>query len=106
MSNDDKPSLWQSMMGAVRIAGKAVTFETMKVWHVAQDPATPAGPRAVLYGALAYFVLPTDAVPDVLPFVGFTDDLAALGAALYVANAYVSEEALRRARESVRAIFG
>ena len=36
----------------------------------------------MIYGALAYFVLPVDAVPDAIPVAGFTDDLGALAAAL------------------------
>lgn len=106
MDTIDEPSLWQKIVGVARMAGEAVMLEAMKAWHVTQDPATPTAAKAALYGALAYFVLPTDAIPDILPFVGFGDDMAALGTALYVANAYVTDDIVRRARASVDAIFG
>lgn len=106
MGTNVETSIWSQVVGMVRSAGEAVALEAAKAWHVAQDTATPAHVKAVLYGALAYLVLPVDAVPDVVPVVGFTDDVAALGAALYAANTWVTEETLKRARASVRAIFG
>lgn len=51
-------------------------------YYCALDPATPLQVRAVLFGALAYFVLPIDLVPDVIAWLGFTDDAAVLYAAI------------------------
>ena len=52
------------------------------------DPATPAKYKAVIAGALGYFILPIDLLPDFLPFAGMADDWAALIAAVsYVASA-------------------
>lgn len=106
MEATDNGSTWQQVLGMVRSAGEKVALEAAKVWHVAQDAATPTHVKGVLYGALAYLALPVDAVPDIVPFVGFTDDLAALSAALYAANTWITDETLARARASVRAIFG
>ncbi|GAB1430382.1 hypothetical protein MASR2M18_12150 [Ignavibacteria bacterium] len=36
--------------------------------------------RAIILAGLAYFVVPTDALPDIIPFVGFVDDAAVIGA--------------------------
>ncbi|WP_431281011.1 YkvA family protein [Humitalea sp. 24SJ18S-53] len=91
---------------AFRRAGEAVAMEAMKAWHLAQDPATPRQTKMILYGALAYFVLPIDAVPDFLPGVGFTDDAAALTAALVATNAAMTEAVMERARASVQKLFG
>jgi uncharacterized membrane protein YkvA (DUF1232 family) len=51
-------------------------------YYCALDPATPLQVKAVLFGALAYFVLPIDIVPDFIAWLGFTDDAAVLYAAL------------------------
>src|SRR5262245_15010989 len=51
-------------------------------YYCAVDPATPLHVKAVLFGALAYFILPIDLVPDVITWIGFTDDAAVLYAAL------------------------
>ncbi len=43
---------------------------------------TPAWAKTVIIGALGYFILPLDAIPDILPVVGFTDDIAVIAAAV------------------------
>jgi uncharacterized membrane protein YkvA (DUF1232 family) len=61
--------------------------DLLAAYYCAFDRDTPLQVKAALLGALAYFVLPFDAVPDVLPFLGFADDAAILATALrMVAN--------------------
>ena len=68
---------------AARVAAKLPFAEDLlAAYYCAFDHATPVQVKATLVGALAYFVLPFDAVPDMLPVVGFTDDAAVLLAAL------------------------
>lgn len=56
--------------------------DLLSAYYCAFDRETPLQVRAVLLGALAYFVLPFDGIPDVLPLLGFTDDAAVLAAAM------------------------
>ena len=58
--------------------------DLLAAWYCAFDRDTPLQVKAALIGALAYFVLPFDAVPDVLPFLGFADDAAILATALRI----------------------
>ena len=61
--------------------------DLLAAYYCAFDRDTPLQVKGALIGALAYFVLPLDAVPDVLPFLGFADDAAILATALrMVAN--------------------
>lgn len=60
----------------------------------------------MIYGALAYFVLPVDAVPDAIPVAGFTDDLGALAAALGTVSMYVTNEVKKMASEKMKEWFG
>jgi uncharacterized membrane protein YkvA (DUF1232 family) len=68
-----------------RVAAK-VPFagDALSIWFCARDPATPTGAKAMMMAGLAYFVLPTDAVPDFLAVVGFTDDAAVIAALLAI----------------------
>jgi len=106
MNKIDEKTFMRTAKSAFRRAGGAVALEGLKAWHLARDPTTPRQTKAILYGALAYFVLPIDAVPDILPVVGFTDDLAAISAALVATNAAMTEAVLERARASVQRLFG
>ncbi len=68
-----------------RVAAK-VPFagDALSIWFCARDPATPAGAKAMIMAGLAYFVVPTDAIPDFLAVVGFTDDAAVIAALLAI----------------------
>ena len=73
--------------------------------YCAFDRQTPGHVRAALIGALAYFVLPTDAVPDVLPLIGYTDDAAVLAVAIKLVSTHITpdhREAARRTLASMR----
>ena len=54
--------------------------ELVSVWYCARDPETPAPAKGLMLAALAYFVMPVDAIPDVIAGVGFTDDAAVIRA--------------------------
>lgn len=75
--------------------------ELVAAYYCAFDRATPVRAKGILVGALAYFILPVDAVPDLLLGLGFTDDLAVLLAAFNVVRVHVREEHRLRARETL-----
>ncbi len=56
--------------------------EAVGAYYCALDPQTPPQVKAILFGALAYFVVPTDLIPDFVGWLGFTDDAAVLAAAI------------------------
>lgn len=62
-----------------RVAGK-IPFadDLVSAYYCALDPETPLRVRGMLLGALAYFILPTDAIPDLIAGFGYTDDAAVL----------------------------
>jgi uncharacterized membrane protein YkvA (DUF1232 family) len=70
----------------IRKVASKVPFaaDALSVWWCARDPATPTAAKGMMFAALAYFVLPTDAIPDVLPAIGFTDDAAVIAALLAI----------------------
>lgn len=77
------------------------TRELLAAWFCARDPQTPATAKAVLLGALAYFVLPTDAIPDILAGVGFTDDAAVIAAVLGMLGANLKDRHRDQARKAL-----
>lgn len=77
------------------------TREVLSAWYCARDPETPMAAKSMLMGALAYFVLPTDAIPDILAGVGFTDDAAVIAAVLGILGANLKDRHRDRAREAI-----
>ena len=66
------------------------------------DPATPRRVKLVLLGAIAYFVLPFDAIADFLPLLGFTDDAAIIAAAIAQVAGSIKDEHRQKARDALR----
>lgn len=68
-----------------RVASKIpFASHALSVWWCARDPETPTAAKGLMLAALAYFVLPTDAIPDILAGIGFTDDAAVFAALMAV----------------------
>ncbi|SNY90630.1 Uncharacterized membrane protein YkvA, DUF1232 family [Cohaesibacter sp. ES.047] len=70
-------------------------------YYCAFDANTPFRVRLTLIGALAYFVLPFDVIPDMIMGVGFTDDLALLAYVLKTVHANISDEHRLRAKQAL-----
>ena len=70
----------------IRKVASKVPFaaDALSLWWCAKDPTTPTAAKGMMLAALAYFVLPTDAIPDVLPAIGFTDDAAVIAALIAI----------------------
>lgn len=77
--------------------------DLLAAYYCATDAATPIRVKAVLFGALAYFILPVDAMPDFVAVLGFTDDAAVLAAAVQAVRSHLRPEHYRRARDAISA---
>lgn len=74
----------------VRVASRIpFAHDAVAAYFCTVDPNTPARVRAILLAALAYFVLPVDAIPDVFIGIGFTDDATVLAAALALVSGHI-----------------
>ena len=70
--------LWGKIAKVAKQAGSKVIYAALILYYVLQDENTPKKHKAIILGALGYFILPIDILPDFIPLVGFSDDLAAL----------------------------
>jgi uncharacterized membrane protein YkvA (DUF1232 family) len=85
-----------------RVAGSLPFAEDLlAAYYCAFDHSTPLHVKTALLGALAYFVLPFDFIPDMLPVLGYSDDAAVLFAALRLVGAHVRPEHREAARLAV-----
>jgi len=82
-----------------RVAAK-IPFagDVLALYFAARDPLTPKKTKGLMLAALAYFVLPTDAIPDVFAGVGFTDDAAVIAAVLALAGSAIKAPHRARAK--------
>lgn len=97
---------WSKIKLFSRQAGKDVIERALWLYYAAQRPNTPKWAKSVIFGALAYFISPLDAIPDLTPLVGFTDDLGALAAALTMVVLYIDDEVKSLAADKLALWFG
>lgn len=83
---------WKKLARHAAAAGRGTLEKALYLYYAAQSPATPAWAKRVIYGALGYFILPLDAVPDLAPLVGYTDDLSVMAAALATVAFYITPQ--------------
>ena len=99
-------SFWDKIKGVLKSAGLPLIYKALQLFYVMKRPDCPMYIKAAIVTTLGYFISPIDLIPDFIPFVGFSDDLAAIVAALVMAQMYVDDEVKRQARETIDNIFG
>ncbi|MGH1483018.1 MAG: YkvA family protein [Geminicoccales bacterium] len=80
--------------------------DLVAAYYCATDSETPAYVRAVLLGAVAYFILPVDLVPDMLAGLGFTDDASVLAAAIAAVGRHLQPKHRLLAKKRLAAMAG
>jgi uncharacterized membrane protein YkvA (DUF1232 family) len=101
---DDIAAVARSFVEKLRLVASKVPFavEAAAMYYAMLDPKTPLRVKATAAAALLYFIAPLDAIVDLLPFAGYTDDAAVLYAAYSVVQAHVTDAHLAAARRLLR----
>ena len=74
----------------------------LAAWYATQDPKTPLAAKGIMLGALAYFVMPADVIPDVFLGIGFTDDAAVFAALLATLGKHMKPSHHQKAAEALQ----
>ena len=96
------PSL-EKVVEVIRRSAGAVPFsdDVLAMWYCALDRGTPSKVRASIIGALAYLVVPTDAIPDFLVGLGFSDNVTVLTAVVALVASHIKPEHREQASASL-----
>jgi len=106
--NRDQATTEREFLRKLRRHARRIPFadQLLAAYYCAIDPATPLRARAVLYGAIAYFILPIDVIPDWIVGLGFTDDAAVLAAAIRSILPHIKDRHRNRASQAIERIAG
>ncbi len=91
---------------AAKKAGIKVVYLALLLYYVLSSPKAKTADKGKIWGALGYFILPIDLIPDFIPVAGYTDDLAALLWAFYAVAKNVTPEIESRAKQKLHDWFG
>jgi uncharacterized membrane protein YkvA (DUF1232 family) len=76
--------------------------DLLAAYYCAFDRETPRHVQATLLGAIAYFILPFDFIPDMMPVLGFTDDAAVLATAIRLVASHITSDHRAAARAALK----
>ena len=99
-------SLLNKLKKVARKLGRKAVYYVLVLYYVARDPSVPTSLKIKVFGALGYFILPIDLIPDAIIGLGFTDDIVALAWAFITMRKYITPEIKKKARDRVRQWFG
>lgn len=97
---------WEKVKNFAVKAGGKVIYVALKLYYALQSSNTPKRAKSIIVGALGYFVLPIDLIPDVVPMLGFSDDLGVLLAAVVAVAAHITPEVKDQAKMQMKKWFG
>ena len=81
-------------------------YAALLLFYALQDPAVPKKTKGIIMGALGYFIFPLDAIADVVPVLGYADDIGVLLLALAAVAVHISPETKQKARAKLDEWFG
>ena len=99
--NYSESGFWNKVKKVALKAGAKVIYVALILYYELADPNVSPKEKAIIIGALGYFILPLDLIPDAIPVLGFSDDLAALVAAYGYVKGHLTPEAKLRARKKL-----
>ena len=102
----DDNAFWEKLQKFARKAGIKVTYAALLLYYVLKSPTTSGKDRAKIIGALGYFILPIDLIPDFIPVAGYTDDLAALVWGVYCVIKSITPDVKAQAAAKLHEWFG
>lgn len=105
MPDYSEEGFWKKVTKYLKVAGKTVIEKALLLYYAAQSPNTPKWAKGIIYSALAYLIWPADAIPDVVPVAGYTDDLGALALALATVAVYITPKVKKLAEDKMDDLF-
>jgi len=101
-SND---SFWKKIKKHYKNVGKKLIELIITLFYTLKDKDTPVWAKTIILGALGYFILPVDIIPDFVPITGFTDDFVSITLAFGAVVLHIKDEHKKNAKEILNKYF-
>lgn len=98
--------LVDKLQKTAKAAGATVLYPAMMLWKLFKSDSVPTGKKTLIIGALGYFILPIDLIPDALLGVGYADDAAALMACLKAVLENITTDIPVEAKKELHGLMG
>ena len=99
-------SLLKKIKNYFKEAGTKVIYSALLLYYAFTRKETPIWAKNIILGVLGYFIAPIDALPDLTPILGYTDDLGVLSFGIVALAAYINKEVKEKAKGKMQEWFG
>lgn len=101
-SNYNLPGLWEKIKANAKRFGRYTTKQALLMYYVLKSDSTPTSAKIIIYGALAYLVLPVNLISIKRhPILGWADEIAAIAIAYRKIKQHITPEMDRQAEETL-----
>ena len=97
---------WKKLGKIANAVGTKLIYTALLLYYAYRRKETPAWARSVVLGVLGYLLAPIDLIPDLTPFLGYTDDMGVLALGLATIAGYINEDVKVKARTKLYLWFG
>ena len=99
--NYSESKLQRKLTSVARWAGAKDVYAVLLLYYVLRNPNVSMADKSKIYGALGYFILPTDLILDFIPLAGYSDDMAAIMWAIHTVRRNITPEIKSQAKEKL-----
>lgn len=98
-------SLWKKVRNYANKAGQQTVYTVLLLFYAYRRSDTPLWAKNIILGTLGYFISPIDALPDLTPVIGYTDDMGVLSFGLVTIACYVNNDVKVKAKTQLKKWF-
>ncbi len=98
-------NLWKKIRSYANKAGQQTVYTVLLLFYAYRRSDTPLWAKNIILGTLGYFISPIDALPDLTPVIGYTDDMGVLSFGLVTIACYVNNDVKVKAKAQLKKWF-
>lgn len=106
MSGIQSSSIFHLLQKKFKYFSSPLLYSALLMFYAFRKNDTPIWAKRIVMGALVYLITPLDAIPDLAPILGYTDDLGVLSYGLVMIAAYIDPNVRTSARQTLHAWIG
>jgi uncharacterized membrane protein YkvA (DUF1232 family) len=99
-------SFWNTVQSYAKKIGVQSLYSSLLLFYAFKRKETPTWAKNIIIGVLGYLIAPIDLIPDLTPFIGYTDDLGVLGIGLVAIASYINDSVKLQAKTKLKVWFG
>ena len=102
----NESSFWNKVLSMAKKAGLKLIYLALLLYYTLESRNVSKTDKAIIIGALGYFILPFDVIPDYIPFIGYTDDMTILYYAYKRVKTNINDHIREKAKNKLDSLFG